>query len=198
MVRLVTPVAGALMLAAAAMCAASAQEVKQVATQTTKAANVAPVTQAMLDKAAGDSANFLHTNGDYNQQRFHQAKQVNAGNVNKLHVAWIFQTEVRESMETSPIVVNGVMYATTSFSHVYALDAKTGEQLWHYKHAIGPITTYCCGPNNRGVAVYEDKVFLATLDSKLVARDAKTGNKVWQADSADPEAGCSETMAPTV
>ena len=198
MSRLVMPVAGALVVAAAAICAASAQEVKQVATQTTKAATVTPVSQAMLDKAAGDSANFLHTNGDYNQQRFHLAKQINTGNVKKLRVAWIFQTEVRELMETSPIVVNGVMYATTSFSHVYAIDAKTGEQFWHYKHAIGPITTYCCGPNNRGVAVYEDKVYLATLNSKLVALDAKTGNKVWQSDIADPELGYSETMAPTV
>ena len=101
-------------------------------------------------------------------------------------------------METSPIVVNGVMYVTTSFSHVYALNAQTGEQLWHYKQQLGPITTYCCGPNNRGVAVAEDKVYLATLDAKLVALDAKTGNKVWQTDIADPEHGYSETMAPTV
>src|ERR1700722_9531189 len=101
-------------------------------------------------------------------------------------------------METSPIVVNGVIYVTTSFSHVYALDARTGEQLWHYKHDMGPITTYCCGPNNRGVAVSGDKVFLATLDSKLVALEAKTGKPVWPATSADPEAGYSETMAPTV
>ena len=101
-------------------------------------------------------------------------------------------------METSPIVVNGVMYVTTSFSHVYALNAQTGEQLWHYKQPLGPITTYCCGPNNRGVAVYEDKVYLATLDAKLVALDAKTGNKVWQTEIADPELGYSETMAPTV
>ena len=115
-----------------------------------------------------------------------------------LRPAWIFQTDVKESMETSPIVVNGIMYVTTSFSQVYALNAQTGEQLWYYKHALGPITTYCCGPNNRGVAVYEDKVYLATLDSKLVALDAKTGNKVWQSDIADPELGYSETMAPTV
>ena len=79
------------------------------------------------------------------------------------------------STETSPIVVNGVMYVTTSFDHVYALDAKTGEQIWHYKHEMGPITVYCCGPNNRGAAVYDDKVYLATLDAKLVALDAKTG-----------------------
>jgi len=193
------PVAGALAFVFAVICGASAQEVKQdVGTQTVKPANITPVSQAMLDKAARDSANFLHTNVDYNQQRFHPAKQINVGNVKKLRVAWIFQTDVRESMETSPIVVNGIMYVSTSFSHVYALDAKTGEQLWHYKHAIGPVTTYCCGPNNRGVAVYEDKVYLATLDAKLVALDAKTGNKVWQSDVGDPELGYSETMAPTV
>ena len=101
-------------------------------------------------------------------------------------------------METSPIVVNGIMYVTTSFSHVYALNARTGEELWHYKPRLGPITTYCCGPNNRGVAVYDDMVYLATLDSKLVGLDAKTGAVKWQTDIADPEKGYSETMAPTV
>jgi PQQ-dependent dehydrogenase (methanol/ethanol family) len=100
-------------------------------------------------------------------------------------------------METSPIVVNGVMYVTTSFSHVYALDARTGEELWHFQPKLGPITTYCCGPNNRGVAVYDDKVYVATLDAKLVALNAKTGSVVWQTDIADPELGYSETMAPT-
>ncbi len=100
-------------------------------------------------------------------------------------------------METSPIVVNGVMYVTTSFSHVYALNAKTGEVYWHYKHKMGPVTTYCCGPNNRGVAVGDDKVFLATLDAKLLALDAKTGSVLWTSDVGDPEKGYSETMAPT-
>src|SRR5262249_57235977 len=124
--------------------------------------------------------------------------EINAGNVRRLRPAWIFQTDVKESMETSPIVVNGVMYVTTSFSQVYALNAQTGEQLWYYKQPLGPVTTYCCGPNNRGVAVYEDKVYLATLDSKMVALDAKTGKKVWQGDIADPELRHSETIAPTV
>ena len=151
----------------------------------------------MLNNAAHDSKNFLATNGDYNQQRFHPAEEINRNTVKKLHVAWIFQTDVRESMETSPIVVDGVMYFTTSFDHVYALDAKTGEQLWEYKHEMGPITVYCCGPNNRGVAVYGDKVYVATLDSKLVALDAKTGKPAWTADIADPSLGYSETMAPT-
>jgi alcohol dehydrogenase (cytochrome c) len=156
------------------------------------------VTQSMLDHAAADSRNFLLTNGDYTQKRFYPNSQINTSNVKRLHAAWIFQTEVRESLETSPIVVNGVMYVTTSFSHVYALNAQTGAELWHYKHQLGPITTYCCGPNNRGVAVGEDKVYLATLDAKLVALDAKTGNKLWQSDIGDPELGYSETMAPTV
>jgi PQQ-dependent dehydrogenase (methanol/ethanol family) len=177
---------------------AVAQEVRQ---DKPAAANpsVTPsnVTQDMLNGAASDARNFLHTNGDYTQKRYHPAAQINTSNVQRLRPAWIFQTDIKESMETSPIVVNGVMYVTTSFSQVYALNAQTGEQLWYYKHALGPITTYCCGPNNRGVAVYEDRVFLATLDSKLVALDAKTGNKLWQSDIADPELGYSETMAPT-
>jgi len=156
------------------------------------------VSQSMLNNAASDAKNFLATNGNYGQTRFHPANQISAKNVKDLRVAWIFQTDVRESMETSPIVVNGIMYVTTSFSHVYALDARTGQELWHYKHKLGPITTYCCGPNNRGVAAYEDKVYLATLDSKLVALNAKTGAVVWQSDIADPELGYSETMAPTV
>src|SRR5712671_3656654 len=174
-----------------------AQEVKQEAKSISGKAKISSVTQDQLNKADTNANNFLLTNGNYAQTRFHPARQIGRTNVKNLHVAWIFQTEVKESLETSPIVINGIMYATTSFSHVYALDAKTGEQLWHYKHAMGPVTTYCCGPNNRGVAVYEDKVYLATLDSKLVALDAKTGNKVWQSDIADPELGYSETMAPT-
>src|SRR6202522_2335874 len=176
---------------------AQAQEVKGASSMTTPTAAITPVSQELLDKAAGDSANFLHTNGNYDQTRFYPAKQINAGNVKGLHPAWIFQTEVQDSLETSPIVVNGVMYVTTSFSHVYALDAKTGAEIWHYKPKLGPVTTFCCGPNNRGVAVYGDKVYLGTLDAKLVALDAKTGAVVWSEDVGDPEKGYSETMDPT-
>ncbi len=153
--------------------------------------------QDLLSRAAGDGNNFLHTNGNYWQSRFYPNRQINTGNVNKLRPAWMFQMEVRESLETSPIVVNGVMYVTTSFDHVYALDARTGEELWHYKHKLGAIQTFCCGPNNRGVAVYGDKVYLSTLDAKLVALDAKTGKSAWEVQIAEPDKGYSETMAPT-
>lgn len=159
--------------------------------------DMSSVTQDMLDRAGQNGNDFLLTNGNYSQQRFYPNAQINRGNVARLRPAWIFQTDLMESMETSPIIVNGIMYVTTSFDHVYALDARTGEELWHYQQKLGPITTYCCGPNNRGVAVYGDAVYLATLDSKLVALDAKTGKVKWSSDIADPEAGYSETMAPT-
>ena len=159
--------------------------------------NMATVTQDMMNRAGADANNFLHTNGNYSQTRYYPASQINTSNVKNLRPAWIFQTEIVESQETSPLVVNGVMYITTSFNHVYALDAATGAQIWHYKHKMGPITTYCCGPNNRGVAAYGDKVFMGTLDARLIALNAKTGKLVWDTKIADPELGYSETMAPT-
>ena len=180
--------ASALMLSVAGASLARAQ---------TNEAPATPVSQDQLSDADQDKKNFLHSNGNYEQTRYFPGEQINTTNVGKLRPAWIFQTEVKELMETTPIVVGGVMYVSTSFNHVYALNAKTGEQYWHYKQKIGAVTSYCCGPNNRGVAVYGDKVYLATLDSKLVALDAKTGSIVWQTDIADPTLGYSETMAPT-
>src|SRR3981189_2727347 len=175
-----------------------AQETKQETKKTSGQAMVSPVTQDQLNAADKNANSFLLTNGNYAQTRFPLARQIGRDNVKNLRVAWIFQTDVKESLETSPIVFDGVMYVTTSFSHVYALDAKTGAEIWHYKHKMGPVTTYCSGPNNRGVQVLGDLVYLATLDSKLVALNAKTGDVAWQSDIADAELGYSETMAPTV
>jgi alcohol dehydrogenase (cytochrome c) len=160
--------------------------------------NLVPVTQQLLTGASKDSKHWLHPNGSYEQTRYSMLDQVNTGNVSKLRPAFVFQTAVMESMETSPLVVNGVMFLTTSYNHVYAIDAVTGEEFWHYKHKLGPVTTYCCGPNNKGVAAYNDMLFMGTLDAKLVALDAKTGKVVWETEIADPEKGYSETMAPTV
>ncbi|HEX7812034.1 MAG TPA: PQQ-dependent dehydrogenase, methanol/ethanol family [Burkholderiales bacterium] len=156
------------------------------------------VTQKRLNSAASDKSNWLHPNGDYAQTRYYPGTQINSGNVSKLRPAFIFQTAVTESMETAPLVVDGVMFLTTSYNHVYAIDAATGEEYWHYKHKMGPITVYCCGPNNRGVAASDGLLFMGTLDAKLVALDAKTGKTVWETEIADPEKGYSETMAPTV
>lgn len=131
------------------------------------------VSQAQLNNAAKQGKDWLHTNGDYAQTRFYPGKQINAGNVKNLRPEFSFQTVVRESMETAPIVVDGVMYMTTSFNHVYALDAMTGKEFWHYKHKMGAITTFCCGPNNRGVAIEGGKLFMGTLDAKIRLGKAK-------------------------
>jgi PQQ-dependent dehydrogenase (methanol/ethanol family) len=154
------------------------------------------VSQEMLAASESDKTNWLQTNGGWSNARYAAADQINVRNVAKLRPAFIVQTEIKESMETAPVVANGVMYITTSYNHIYAVDAATGKQFWHYKHKMGPVTTYCCGPNNRGVAIWRDLVYMGTLDAKLVALDAKTGKLLWEKQIADPELGYSETMAP--
>jgi alcohol dehydrogenase (cytochrome c) len=178
----------------------AADEVQNSSTTTASPvpSRLQPVSQQQLDRAAATSSDWLHSNGSYAQTRYYPGAQINKTNVSKLRPAFIFQTAVNESMETAPIVSNGVMFITTSFNHVYALDAVTGKEFWHYKHKMGPVTTFCCGPNNRGVAISGDRLYMGTLDAKLVALDAKTGNVVWQSQIADPDEGYSETMAPTV
>ncbi|HUH92948.1 MAG TPA: PQQ-binding-like beta-propeller repeat protein [Casimicrobiaceae bacterium] len=161
-------------------------------------ANLTPITQSMLDNAAKDGKNWLHSNGNYDNTRYYPGKQITSENVSRLKPAFVFQTAVLESMETAPIVDNGVMFLTTSFNHVYAIDAATGEEYWHYKHKLGPIVTVCCGNNNRGVAISEGKLYMGTIDAKLVALDAKTGKVLWETQIADPDKGYSETMAPVV
>jgi PQQ-dependent dehydrogenase (methanol/ethanol family) len=181
------------------LTAANAQEVKPAPVlKGSEVPKNISVSQEQLNKAGDQSVNWLHTNGDYAQTRYYPGNQITTDNVKNLRAAFVFQTEVVESMETAPIVVDGVMYITTSYNHVHALDAATGKQFWHYKHKMGPVTTYCCGPNNRGVAIAGGRVFMGTLDAKLVALDAKSGKTLWQTQIADPEKGYSETMAPTV
>ena len=192
--RRISLAVGSVALLGLGMATVHAQEVERG----TLYGDMSTVTQDNLSRAGSDGNNFLHTNGNYAQTRYYPSRQINVSNVHDLRPAWIFQTEIVETMETTPIVVNGIMYVTTAFNHVHALDAKTGEQIWHYKHKMGPITTFCCGPNNRGVAVFENMVYMGTLDAQLVALDAKTGKVVWQTQIADPELGYSETMAPTV
>jgi alcohol dehydrogenase (cytochrome c) len=186
---------GAALLAGAV---ARAQEVPQAGGAAGGLPKAVSVSQAQLSEAGAQGNNWLHTQGSYDQARFYPGNQINTKTVKKLRPAFVFQTEVIESMETAPIVVDGVMFLTTSYNHVYAIDAVTGKQFWHYKHKMGPVTTFCCGPNNRGVAISGNRLFMGTLDAKLVALDAKTGNVLWEKQIADPEKGYSETMAPTV
>ncbi len=201
MIRLIQKASLAAMVALCAVGIAHSQEIQGQKGKSggpvaiTKSINVS---QAQLTNADKQGANWLHTNGGYAQTRFYPGNQINTSNVKNLRPEFSFQTEVRESMETAPIVVDGIMYMTTSFNHVYALDATTGQEFWHYKHKMGAITTFCCGPNNRGVAIEGGKLFMGTLDAKILALDAKTGKLLWETQIADPEKGYSETMSPTV
>lgn len=150
-----------------------------------------------LTKAGEDGSNWLVYGGDLGQMRFSPNDEINSSNVKDLEVKWIFQTGVLGSFENTPVVQDGVMYVTTPHNHVFAVDAKTGKELWHYQAKLGT-TIFCCGPNNRGVAVSGDKVIFGTLDARLIALDKKTGKVAWDVEVADPEFGYSETHAPTI
>lgn len=196
--RLVAVGAGIALLSGTAV----AQE--QVETLTKKGAEAptfTSVTDGMLLGARKDGKNWLSYGRDYWNQRWSPLTQVNATNVHQLRMAWMYQTGISRlgSFETSPIVVDGVMYLTTPYNTAMAVNARTGKEIWRYEHKpsiAAPI--YCCGPNNRGVAISDGTVYMATLDARLVALDAKTGQVQWDVEVADPEAGYSETMAPLI
>jgi alcohol dehydrogenase (cytochrome c) len=150
-----------------------------------------------IQKAGDQSANWINYGGDLGQMRYWPSTAINAGNVDKLHVKWIFQTGVIGSFENTPIVDGGIMYVSTPYDHLYAVDTRTGKQLWHYQYKLGK-NIYCCGPNNRGVVVIGDKVLMGTLDAHLVALNRKTGEKIWDTEVADGEVGYSLTSAPAI
>lgn len=156
-----------------------------------------PVTAEMLLQAQADPKSWLTYGKDYSNQRYVTSRQISVENVRSLVPRWVYQTGGPiGSFQTTPIVVDGVMYLTTPFNHAIAVDARTGKQLWRYEHKLGGTQVFCCGPNNRGVAVADGKVFMATLDSRLVALDQKTGKVAWSTQAADPAAGYGFTMAP--
>ena len=137
----------------------------------------APVDDARLQAAASERANWLSYGRDYGNQRFSPLAQINRDTVADLAPRWIYQTGVSASFQATPIVVDGVMYLAMPFNHVAAIDAATGKELWRYEHKRRS-PRMCCGPANRGVAVAYGKVFIGTVDARLIALDAKTGRPV--------------------
>lgn len=119
---------------------------------------------------------------DYSSQRFSPATQINTQNVKELAQAWVYKSGISASFQTTPIVQNGVMYLSLPFNHVVALNAKTGKELWRYQHDKRADWKLCCGPANRGVAVANGKVFIGTVDARLIALNATTGAKEWDID----------------
>jgi len=147
-------------------------------------ANKDATTSAIAHINSTDWPSFGH---DYSNQRFSAATQINRDNVSKLTTAWHYKSGVSASFQTTPIVVDGVMYLSLPYNHVVALDAKTGKQLWRYDHQLRKGWKLCCGPANRGVAVGYGKVFMGTVDARLVALDAHTGKVVWDIDAAEAD-----------
>jgi glucose dehydrogenase len=119
---------------------------------------------------------------DYSSQRFSPAAEINTQNVKDLAQAWIYKSGISASFQATPIVQNGVMYLSLPYNHVVALEAKTGKELWRYNHDKRADWKMCCGPANRGVAVANGKVFIGTVDARLIALNTKTGAKEWDID----------------
>ncbi len=116
---------------------------------------------------------------DLTNQRFSELDQINIKNVNNLELAWQHQTGISATFQATPIVHKGIMYVSLPFNHVIALDGKTGKELWRYEHDRNPNWKMCCGPTNRGVAIYEEQIFFGTVDARLISLNIKTGEKVW-------------------
>ena len=164
------------------------------------------VTFERLLNARAEPQNWLTYYGTYDGQRYSPLNQIDRGNIADLRPAWVFQAApigliagpANFSFEATPIVVDGVMYLTGPDAHVWALDAATGETLWHYHHAIPIDVPLCCGNVNRGVAVANGKVFFVTASGHLIALDAGSGQPIWDETFADIRAGESATVAPLV
>jgi len=154
-------------------------------------AQAASIDDTRLLNAAGDTSNWLTYGRDYGNQRFSPLTQVNASNVKRLTPRWIFQSGVTATFQATPIVADGVMYVSLPFSHVVALDARTGRELWRYNHKRRT-DKMCCGPANRGVAVAYGKVFIGTVDARLIALDQKTGKVSWDIPLVDDVEGVTE------
>ena len=151
-----------------------------------------------LRAAAEAPADWLTYSGTYFSQRYSELDQVAPPNVRDLQLQWVYQTPVFGPWQTTPLVVDGVMYLTQRPNDVVALDARTGRVFWTYSYATPSDHRACCGSNNRGVAILGDRVFMATLDAHVVALDAATGAELWDVQLADRHLAYSFTLAPLV
>lgn len=167
---------------------------------------VRDLTYDRLLQARSEPQNWLTYYGAYDGRRYSPLDQITTDNVHRLSPAWIFQSGAAGmhagpstyAFEAAPIVVDGIMFLSGWNGWVWALDARTGSELWRYKHAIPFDTPLCCGNVNRGVAVANGKVYVVTLNAHVIALDAETGRCVWDTPYGDPRAGESATVAPLV
>jgi quinohemoprotein ethanol dehydrogenase len=166
------------------------------------AARVGAVDGARLLAADSEPGAWMSYGRTYDEQRFSPLKAVNADNVGQLKLAWHDDLDaVHRAQESTPVVVDGVMYVTSAYSKVFALDPATGKQLWVFDPEVpqGTDVKGCCDVANRGVAVWNGKVYVGTYDARLIAIDARTGKKVWSVLTVDdPSKPYTITGAPRV
>ena len=158
----------------------------------------AQVTAQRLLDSAKEPQNWLMYSGDYGGHRYSTLNQISTSNASALVPKWAYQTMAGGKFETTPLVVDGVLYATGADDRAFALDARSGRPIWQYQRALPTDIRPCCGRVNRGLAILGDRVFLGTLDAHVIALDTKTGNVVWDVTAADHSTGYSITLAPLV
>jgi alcohol dehydrogenase (cytochrome c) len=141
---------------------------------------------------------WLTYSGNLGGWRHSALKQITPSNAKDLEMKWVFQTDSTEKLESTPLVVDGVMYVTEPPNTIVALDAKTGRIFWIYQYQVAPDARVCCGRVNRGLAILGDTLFMGTIDAHLVAVDAKNGRLIWDTKVATAAQGYAVTMAPLV
>src|ERR1019366_2162085 len=158
------------------------------------------IDSARLVGADTDQDNWLSHGRTYDEQRFSPLKQITAANVGTLGLAWWLDLDTTRGPEATPLVADGVMYSTSAWSKVQAIDAATGKLLWQYDPKVpgetGPKA--CCDVGNRGVALWKGRVYVGTLDGRLVPLDAKTGKEAWSVVTVDQTKKYTITGAPRV
>ena len=160
----------------------------------------AHVTDAMIESDAATPGDVLSWGMGTRGQRHSTSTKINTANVANLVPVWSFSFggEKQRGQESQPIIHNGKMYVTGSYSRMFALDAKTGAKLWQYDHRLPEGIMPCCDVVNRGAAIYDNLVIFGTLDAQLVALDADTGKVVWKETLDDFKSGYSYTAAPII
>ena len=154
--------------------------------------------QEILGGLTPDGSRWLTFGGNYSNQRHSPLTQITPANVNRLVPQWTFQTGTLGNFETTSLFRDNVLYVTGPQNVAWAIDARTGRQIWRYRRELQPNLTACCGLVNRGFGVLGDKLFMVTLDAHLLALDMKTGAIVWDVTMQDYRSGYASTIAPIV
>lgn len=152
-----------------------------------------------LARAMADSNEWADYGRDHTNQRWSPLAQITPVNVGQLRLAWVNHSGIPHASETGPVVVDSTMYFSTALNHVLAVDARTGVKKWEFAYDYqGRTVVDCCSTNNKGVAVYGGRVYMATLDARLVSLDASSGKLLWEVPVGDNEQGYHMTGAPIV